>query len=389
MNAKSVETVAGVPSVRVASRDVEAFVTLRGGHLAPVTFARRGHKIQPYHIAPWAGEKPEPEGPEIIRVLRGDFFCMPFGANQTPHRGEKHPVHGETANGAWTLESLEHKAGRATARLSMNTTIRKGRVEKVITLLDGHNVVYCQHILSGMSGPMSFGHHAMLRFPPQPGSGALSASPFLFGQVFPGAFEDPAQFGYSSLKPGAEFLSLRAVPMAAGGKTNLTYYPARRGFEDLVMLISDLDGPFAWTAVTFPKQGYVWFALKNPRLLRQTILWHSNGGRHYPPWNGRHTNVLGIEDVLSYFHLGLAESVRPNPISQRGIPTHMTLDPRQPTVVPYIMGVAIIPTGFDRVVSITPAADAESVVLISNAGPRVRVPVRVGFLLEGRLDDED
>ena len=87
------------------------------------------------------------------------------------------------------------------------------------------------------------------------------------------------------------------------------------------MVVHEATPDFAWTAVTFPAQRYVWFALKDPRVLRSTVLWHSNGGRHYPPWNGRHVNVLGMEDVTTYFHFGLAESARPNSISRRGFPT--------------------------------------------------------------------
>src|SRR5205814_1633800 len=121
-----------------------------------------------------------------------------------------------------------------------------------------------------------------------------------------------------------------------GDFADLSRYPARRGFEDLVMLVSDTGAPFAWTAVTFLKQRYVWFALKDPGVLRETIFWISNGGRHYPPWNGRHVNVMGLEEVTSYFHLGLAESARKNPLSTKGIPSCVQLNPRRPLTVNYI-----------------------------------------------------
>jgi hypothetical protein len=108
---------------------------------------------------------------------------------------------------------------------------------------------------------------------------------------------------------------------------DLSRYPARRGFEDLVMLVSDPDASFSWTAVTFPGQRYVWFAVKDPRVLASTILWLSNGGRHYAPWNSRHVNVMGLEEVTGHFHDGLAESAAENPISRRGYRTCFELDP--------------------------------------------------------------
>jgi hypothetical protein len=315
--------------------------------------------------------------------LRGDFFCLPFGGNATPFGKEQHPVHGETANARWQFRSLETSEGRTCLHLSLQTKTRPGRVDKRIWLLDGQNTIYSQHVVSGMSGPMNLGHHAMLKFPDAPGSGLVSTSRFLYGQVFPQAFELPENRGYSWLKPGAEFKTLEKVPALNGETADLTRYPARRGFEDLVMLVSDADVPFAWTAVSFPKERYAWFALKDPRILRETIFWLSNGGRHYPPWNSRHVNVMGLEEVTSYFHSGLAEAARPNPISKKGFPTCLTLNARKPLVVPYIMGVAKIPAGFDRVTAIRAVPGSQAIVLESASGKQAKSDVAVDFLHAG------
>jgi hypothetical protein len=208
-----------------------------------------------------------------------------------------------------------------------------------------------------------------------------SATPRFFpshAQVFPDWFEQPENRGYQSLKPAAEFRALERAPLLHGGTTDLTRYPARRGFEDLVMLTADPKLPFAWNAVTFPRERYVYFALRDPRQLRHTILWISNGGRHYPPWNGRHTSVMGIEDTTSYFHYGLAESAKPNPLNRRGIPTALTMNPKKPAVVNYIFGVAEIPAGFDRVKNIIRVNDG--IELVAANGKRAFCAVNVGFL---------
>ena len=373
----------GQPSWRLASTQVEAFVTETGGHWGPVTFDRKGRKLQPYSVAPWVEERIDPAEPAIIKVLRGDFFCLPFGGNATPFGREKHPVHGETANARWQFRSLETRDGRSCLHLSLQTKVRPGRVDKRIWLVDGQNTIYSQHVVSGMSGPMNLGHHAMLKFPDAPGSGLVSTSRFVYGQVFPHAFEFPENGGYSWLKLGAEFKSLVKVPTLNGETADLTRYPARRGFEDLVMMVSDAELPFAWTAVAFPKERYVWFALKDPRVLRETIFWLSNGGRHYPPWSSRHVNVMGLEEVTSNFHLGLAESARRNPISRKGFPTCLTLNPRKPLVVPYIMGVAAIPAGFDRVASIQAARGNQAICFQSASGKQARAAVDLNFLQAG------
>jgi hypothetical protein len=372
----------GQPSWRVATREVEAFVTAIGGHLGPVTFHVGGKIIQPFSVAPWAEEKTGSSQPSILKVLRGDFFCLPFGSNATKFKGEQHPVHGETANGRWRLES----ADAGSLHLSLTTKIRAGRVDKYISLCPGQTAVYQRHVISGMSGPMSLGHHAMLKFPDSPGSGLVSTSRFKHGDVVPVPLENPATGGYSCLQPGGKFKSLTKVPLANGGFTDLSIYPARRGFEDIVMLSGDERQPFAWTAVTFAADGYVWFALKNPRILRQTVFWLSNGGRHYPPWNGRHVNVMGLEEVTANFHYGLAESAKKTPIATTDRVTSFTLDLNQPLTVNYIMAVAPIPKGFDRVAAIIPAADSQSIQLVSRNRRKVRVSVDLNLLgIENKL----
>jgi len=377
---RGMKMILGQPSWRIASDRVEAFVTELGGQLAPVTFDRQGRKIAPYSVAPWAEEKLDRNMPAILQALRGDFFCLPFGGNATPYRGEKHPMHGETANAKWRLESEERGGGRHRLHLRLKTKVRPGRVDKEITLVDGEDTVYSRHTVSGMSGPMCLGHHAMLKFPEAEGSGAISTSRFVYGQVLPAVFEQPELGGYSSLKMGAEFQSLQSVPMAAGGLADLSRYPARRGFEDLVMVVSEPGLPLAWTVVAFPRQRFVWFALKDAKVLGGTVLWMSNRGRHYAPWSSRHVNVMGLEEVTANFHLGLAASAAPNPISGKGWPTCLNLERERPLVVNYIMGVAAIPAGFDRVAAIEPGADRRSITLRSASGRKAAARVDLEFL---------
>jgi len=368
----------GQPSWRVASDKVDAAVTRQGGHLAPVRFRLPHGVVQPFSIAPWAEEKSTAKLIPLLQSLRGDFFCAPFGGSESLYRGERHPPHGEVASSPWKFESFDKTKAETTLRLSLNVKVRRGHVEKMLRLRRGETALYCRHTVSGMAGRMCFGHHATLKFPEEPGSGLISTSPLSFGQVLPVPFEKPAEGGYNSLKMGAEFSRLDQVPAADGTVADLSRYPARRGFEDLAMIAHEATPDFAWTAVTFPAQRYVWFALKDPRILRSTVFWISNGGRHYAPWSGRHVGVMGIEDVTAYFHLGLADSARPNPVNKRGIATYLDLKAKAPLTVNYIMGVAAIPKNWGRVKSIT--RESGGIVLESTQGRAVRTPIDIDFL---------
>ncbi len=367
------------PSWRLTGKSVDASLTVLGGHLAPVTFNLRGKKIQPFAIAPWHSEKLDPATPTILRVLRGDFFCFPFGGNTRPFKKEQHPVHGQTANDPWTLESSSRIDDAVSLHCSMLTTIRPARIDKFIILRDRETALYQKHIISGASGPMNLGHHACIQFPDSPRSGLISTSPCDFRQVWIEPTESPEARGYSALLPASSFKNLHRVnTVFHSTPADLSRFPARRGYEDIVININKPAPKLAWTAITFPRQRYAFIALKDPRILQSTLLWHSNGGRHYAPWNGRHVNVLGVEDITSFFHTGLAESARPNALTNLGIPTCLKLSPRQPTIVNYIMAVAAIPPRFDHVARVV--REKDHITLLSQSGKIARTRVNVDFL---------
>ncbi|GAB4181784.1 MAG: hypothetical protein Fur0032_22920 [Terrimicrobiaceae bacterium] len=369
------EVICGEPSWSLHSDCVSLAVTRDGGHLAPVEFAAGNRVISPLHIAPWAGERDIRGTLPLLRVLRGDFFCMPFGGNARKWRKEQHPAHGETANSRWAFRSQSGDANWQHIHLHLDTSIRKTGVDKILSLRRGDLAIYSRHLITGGRGPMPVGHHVMLSLAGH--EALISLAPFSRGQVYPGEFENPALGGYSSLKPGAMFRTLEKVPLAAGGYADLSRYPAREGFEDLVM-VTTKPARIGWSAVTVVDEGYVWFSLKDPSVLASTVLWHSNGGRHYAPWNGRHRGVIGIEEVTSFFHEGLAESAAPNALTAAGYPSALQLDPARPLEVNTIMGVVPVPKGFGRVTSIkeTPGG----IRISSSKEKSVIAPCDTGFL---------
>jgi hypothetical protein len=378
----TVKTVASQPSWIVRSKQVELAVTQLGGHLAPVTFCRDSKRpFQPYYVSPWQGEKPKLDTPVLV-PLRGDFFCLPFGGNATPYRKEQHTCHGETATAKWQLDGLDRDGDVTTLSLSMQTRIRPGTVTKRLSLVDGHNVVYCQHVLAGFSGKMPLGHHATLAVPDEVGAMRVSLSPIRFAATPPTLFSDPAHGEYQSLAIGAKVRSLSKVPVLWKGAmpADLTAFPARPGFTDLIAAINKPgDGP-AWAVAVNRADGYLWFSLKDPAMQPATVMWISNRGRHGPPWDGRN-RCLGIEDVCGYFAEGLAESLRPNVLRREGVPTAVSLSKRTPTAVNYIQGAVRIPPGFGRVR--TARFGEDNVTFTCNRRCSVTVPVRYGFLESG------
>lgn len=373
-----VKTVMGQPSWFISSDRVTAALTRQGGHLGPVTFKLAGKEVQPFSVAPWWNEDVSADTPNIARILRGDFLALPFGLNLEPFQGEKHQVHGETANDLWRFEEITETAQATKLHVSMEVKVRPGRVDKWITLPRGQTLIYEKHKISGMQGPMCFGHHAMLKIPNYPDAARYSCSSWIYGQVAVEPVELPENKGYSLLKTGAVFDDLSQVPTIMGDTVDLTSYPRGRGYEDVVALAADPAKKIAWNAVTFPQEGYVWFSLRDPQVLASTMLWLSNGGRYYAPWNGRHVNVLGIEDNTAFYHYGLVDAVSDNSHNQKGIKTYHDFRADEPVDVNCIIGMAEIPSGFERVEDIE--FGVGEMTLIASNGKKITVVINLDFL---------
>ena len=98
-------TVRGSESWRVSTPAVDACITENGGMTAPVVFTLPGNKkASPYYVNPWAGDTLDDTAPAVLRHLRGDFFCLPFGGNNRVD-DEDHQPHGESSFSVWKFDS--------------------------------------------------------------------------------------------------------------------------------------------------------------------------------------------------------------------------------------------------------------------------------------------
>lgn len=93
----------GLPALRLIGSELEAVITLVGGHLASLRF--RGEEIDPFWRPHWAGADPnrldagqtrrlggDPAAPLLATIAGSTLCCDRFGP---PRPGEAKPVHGE------------------------------------------------------------------------------------------------------------------------------------------------------------------------------------------------------------------------------------------------------------------------------------------------------
>ena len=324
--------------------------------------------LRPLHRAPWIGEPGLPEDlAEGLKRLSGDFLCAPFSANDV----EKAPAHGWPANSRWEKLSSERIDGGWRARFRLQRTVLGASVEKTLTLRDHHPFLYQEHVFAGGSGAISVAHHPMISMR---NGGRLAFSPKRLAMTPDTALEpDPAR-GRHMLAYPARSIDLHEFPTAAGGLADLAEYPVGARNEDFVILVeADHEGP-GWTAVSRSAEEDVVLVLKNPDELPVTMLWISNGGRDYPPWNGRHAGVLGIEDGRTA--VGHAASIGDNPLRRENVPTSFALEENGRVAFRHVIGALPWPGGLPRAV-----APGDGQTEIALPGGEVRdVPFDTGFL---------
>ena len=134
---------------------VSVLTTIEGGHTT-ATFNIGNNHIDPFYYVPWWNEGPDKDFDKVLNILRGDFFCFPFGMNVEPYGPIKYPLHGQTSNDIWDFLEISEKNGEKEMQLQMYLEKNSGNV---ILRLRSNCENLC-HLLSTPSpAPRSFLSH--------------------------------------------------------------------------------------------------------------------------------------------------------------------------------------------------------------------------------------
>lgn len=313
----------------IEARGITARFAPRGGVLQELRVADEGAEIAPLHRAPWAPSEVPADAPPHQAWLAGDFLAAPMGAGPEG-------LHGLTANGDWQVMP----AGPGTLRAVLAGAVRGATVVKELSLSDGHPFVYQRHLFIGGAGALPVSNHAMIAVP----NGAkLSFSRKRWWETLAEPLETTR--GRSALAYPRRAEDAAEFPGADGGTVNLHRYPWGDRHEDFVAGVEDPAARLGWTAVVRPSEGDLILSLKNAAELPMTMLWHSNGGRDYAPWNGRHLGCLGVEEGVALPVLGLSSREVPDPLTAAGQPALVTLRPHGTVEVRHVLGAIRWPSG--------------------------------------------
>ena len=300
-------------------------VQTTGCMIGPVFFkTAEGKVVQPFHIAPWSEEQQKEELSPIMKRLRGEWTCVPFGAARkidklTPDweavKWEEYEdmPHGPSSSLEWTLAEQTKEKLVFTLEYPATHDIRK--LTRTITPDPEKAAIRFElQVEARRDTKLPIGLHPTFRLSHEPLKCKLQPSKFSFGITCPGDFEPGAYI----LEPNALFASLSSVPAADHSHLDLSRLPLQQNCENLVQLCG-IDGSFE---LVNEEDQYTMRLEWNKDQYPSCVLWMSNRGRSYYPWNSRNL-CLGIEPVNAAFDFGNHVSLAENPIRKKGIPTAM------------------------------------------------------------------
>lgn len=306
-------------------------VQRRGGMLGPLTFIVAGDRqVSPLYLAPWAAQESRPALSEVLRALRGEWPCVPFGSYRPKegfppdwadvigsHPGEHHQ-HGFSSNVDWRWTKITPGEIELACRYPEESDIEE-LIRRVRPVPDRAAVDLELIVRARRRTRLPVGLHFTF------------CRPRTVATLQPGTFRDawtspgPAYESVQAFAPNCRFHDLQRTPARKGGYLDATTFPLAVEAEDLIQLTGvegrfdlDLHGDdcrvsLEWNRDHFPS----------------VLLWISNRGLHAPPWNGQHV-ALGIEPVCSAFGLGLEATRNDNPLRRSGVETVIEFEPAAP-----------------------------------------------------------
>lgn len=317
--------------------------------LGPVWFTLPdGREVQPFAVAPWSSDRAETLQaiPPILRSLRGDFPCVPFGIpaprDDMPDRWSRDvdmtaiPVdgfaHGFGANHSWQLDSVTDDGIAVFIDYPETHAVR--RVARRITPIDGPGLSIELTVEMRRNAELPIGLHPIFALPNEPGKARLEIPSLRNVRTFPVSVEPG-----SILLPDQESGALTDLATLDDRMLDLTHLPLDAKTEELLSVLPD-EGK---ATLIREDQSYAVTLGWDVEVFPHCLLWLSNAGRDAYPWNGSF-RALGIEPVCSVFDLGQAFSGSPSsPFAKDGVPTRVRLTAKHPFRTRYSIGVSANP----------------------------------------------
>lgn len=319
-----------------------------GAMCGPAHFALPdGRRIQPFVVAAWNDDGSEDFAslPVLLKRLRGDWACVPFGMPRT--RDDLPPdwaptaegedlgdwFHGPGANLPWIASDVAD--GAVTLEITYPSTHPISRlVRRVAGDPTAPRLHFDLEIHPRTDCRLPIGVHPVLRLPAEPQMAHLTV------EGASGVFTYPvdAEPGVSQLPHGARFDSLETARWSDGAPLDLSLHPLTRRTEEIVLVA----GAGGRAHLDNREEGYRVTVEWDPAAFASCNLWVSNGGRGFFPWNHAFRG-LGVEPVTAPFDLGADVAARgAGPLARAGVPCAVDFRAGEVWSTRYSIGVAAL-----------------------------------------------
>ena len=377
INLMKIKDYYGQQSYTVSSDLVDVKIAINGAQLT-ADFDIEGKKINPFYIAPWWNDADKLSLYNTCEYsLRGTFFCFPFGLSKE-FKGLQRPAHGFCSARNWDYVSERSENGINSIELSLNIPEENADLSQKVMVKDGQTVVYISTSVKGAVGRYPVGYHPTLRVPEELGSAIIDMSEYKECWTSPTHIDLPENAGYCSLKTDYKIEDETSVPTVYGKNVNLKRHPFIKGFDDIYMYVYDESNEFNYAAVSIPKENYLYFQLKNPKQLSNSMFWSSYCGRHFPKWNSRVNGCLEVGAASNYFFYGITAAYENDPLTEKGYKMYHEFDGSEQDFK-LISGVVKIPHDYNGVKSII-RADKDTICIIGRDGSEIFTKCNVDFL---------
>lgn len=302
-------------TVRLSWDHGSAEVQTLGAMLGPVSL-RLDHEreLEVMHVAPWSGTTGAAGLPGMLRRLRGEWPCVPFGRADRPRdlpegwtsrSASDAWAHGFSANHHWSC--LEAGPTRVHLGIDYPEQSPVARMERIVEAdPNAPALTMTLRIWARTAARVPAGLHPTFRIPGVPGRVQVE-----LGQ-HEGIFSYPANppGAISRLLPDTRSDCLRQMA-GVDGMLDLSHLPLAAPSEELLQ-VKGLSGsgnsaPFMLRYLDYGAAVGMWWDREQ---LPDLMLWISNGGRINYPWMSRHL-ALGAEPVNSLFDLGRVADAPP------------------------------------------------------------------------------
>lgn len=292
-----------------------------GGMLAPLRLRTGAARmLDVMHVAPWCGTPAGADLPGLMRGLRGEWPCVPFGRADNPplpagwssRAPDDRWDHGYAANHLWRC--VDHGPGHVRLQIDYPADSPVASMERTVRCDPDAPALEVELSVSARRPVrLPVGLHPTFRLPCEPGRVELRLG------AHEGIFSYPINPGATHTRLQKDTRSDSLAYMAAeGGPLDLSRLPLAGLQEELLQVRApSADGvaaPFVLHYLDDAACVGLWW---DTAALPDLMLWVSNGGRTHSPWDGSHI-ALGAEPVNSLFDLGrVASAPAGHPLADR------------------------------------------------------------------------